>query len=185
MKGHTAIAKVLIQEGADVDLHSGFYGNALQAAAYQGHETMIQTLVKAGANIHQQGYSKDAIHAAAEGGNEAIVRFLLDEVRVKVPEFSYIITEPAFRLHQEACKRVLRDESPSRWRNAQSKESSAKRWPTHASVPNLQLIFKTLNLLREAPECEGIESPLGNDYNTDGDRNFTVQAAHLRIMIPS
>ena len=181
MKGHTAIAQVLIQESADVDLHSGFYGNALQAAAYQGHENMVQILVKAGANIHQQGYSKDAIHAAAEGGNEALIRFLLDEVRVKVPEYIYPDGDlPPVRYRKcppPRSESVFRDESPSRWRNAQSEEGSAKRWPTHASVPNLQLIFKTLNVPKEAPECEGIQAPSGNDYDTDGGRNYTLQAA--------
>ncbi len=180
MKGHTAIAQVLIQEGADVDLHSGFYGNALQAAAYQGHENMVQTLVKAGANIHQQGYSKDAIYAAAEGGNEALVRFLLDKARVKVPEFFFSSAEPLCSRDIDESKRVLRDESPSRRRNSQSKEGSAKRWPTHASVPNLPLIFETLNVPREAPECEGIQLPSGNDYNIDGGRNCILQAAAFK-----
>lgn len=66
MKGHVLVTKLLIQEDAHVNSRGGHYGNALQAAAYTGHKNAVEILLEAGANVHEQGLSKDAFHVAAE-----------------------------------------------------------------------------------------------------------------------
>ena len=48
--GCEAIAKLLIEKGADVNAQGGFYGNALQAASYEGHEAIAKLLIENGAD---------------------------------------------------------------------------------------------------------------------------------------
>jgi ankyrin repeat protein len=55
MEGHEAIAKLLIEKGADVNAQGGFYGNALQAASYEGHEAIAKLLIEKGADVNAQG----------------------------------------------------------------------------------------------------------------------------------
>ncbi|KAA1474948.1 hypothetical protein DENSPDRAFT_743586, partial [Dentipellis sp. KUC8613] len=45
-KGHTEIAQILIQNGADVNIQGGEYGTALIAASFQGHIETVQILLQ-------------------------------------------------------------------------------------------------------------------------------------------
>ena len=54
-RGHGAIAKLLIDKGADVNAQGGYYGNALQAASDGGHEVIAKLLMEKGAAVHVQG----------------------------------------------------------------------------------------------------------------------------------
>ncbi|CUS15226.1 unnamed protein product, partial [Tuber aestivum] len=49
------------------------------AASYQGNESVVQLLVKCGADVNAQGgYYGNALQAAAYQGTESIVRLLLE-----------------------------------------------------------------------------------------------------------
>jgi ankyrin repeat protein len=39
------MVKLLLDMGADVNAQSGYYGNALQAASYRGHEQVVKLLL--------------------------------------------------------------------------------------------------------------------------------------------
>jgi ankyrin repeat protein len=45
---HKAVA-LLLDKGADVNAHGGYYGNALQAASERGHEAVVRLLRDRGA----------------------------------------------------------------------------------------------------------------------------------------
>ena len=62
-------AKVLIQEGANVNAYScgEGHGNALQAAAFNGNTKTVRVLLDAGANIFAKGYYENAMDAAEAG----------------------------------------------------------------------------------------------------------------------
>ncbi|KAF2632955.1 purine and uridine phosphorylase, partial [Macroventuria anomochaeta] len=49
--GHLAVAKKLLEKGADINAQGGWYGNALQAASYEGHEQIAMLLLEKGANV--------------------------------------------------------------------------------------------------------------------------------------
>ena len=98
----TAIAKILIEAGADVNMdctaptssdprgfvmairkhedHLVFYGTAVQIAARQGNMTLIRLLCHAGADVNAPAYrwgGRTALQAAIEGGNYGVIGFLL------------------------------------------------------------------------------------------------------------
>lgn len=76
-KGYARIVKVLIDEDADINKQTGFYGNSLQAAAYHGHKQVVELLLDAVAFMRTTCYSLDAFHAAAEGGHEDVIAMML------------------------------------------------------------------------------------------------------------
>ncbi|KAH6978413.1 hypothetical protein EDB82DRAFT_546596 [Fusarium venenatum] len=59
----------LITEGANVNAKGGNYGNALQAASYEGHREVIQLLLDKGADVNAQGGKYgNALQAASSKG---------------------------------------------------------------------------------------------------------------------
>jgi ankyrin repeat protein len=42
--GHETIVQTLLERGADINAQGGFYGNALYAASYGGHEKAVRML---------------------------------------------------------------------------------------------------------------------------------------------
>jgi len=52
----------LIEDGADVNVQGGRYGNVLQAASYGGHEAIVKLLMEKGAhkNIMTMSYAPSA-----------------------------------------------------------------------------------------------------------------------------
>ncbi|KAJ5312860.1 hypothetical protein N7508_003690 [Penicillium antarcticum] len=60
--------------------NTGHHGCALQAASFEGHESVVQTLLEYGANPNVQGgYSGNALQAASYNGYERIVQMLLEK----------------------------------------------------------------------------------------------------------
>ena len=46
---------ILITNGADVNCEAGHFGTALQAAAYRGHEIIVDMLIANGADVKYHG----------------------------------------------------------------------------------------------------------------------------------
>lgn len=78
MRGHLHTVKLLVDHGANVNIQGGHYGTPLQAATYHGHIEIVKFLIDAKASPHIAGLSKDAIHAAVEGGHHNVVQFFRD-----------------------------------------------------------------------------------------------------------
>lgn len=74
-----ALARALIQKGADVNAHNGGGVTALMIAAANGRADMVELLVRAGANVKAQSERGDtALSIARAKGDEKVIR-LLDE----------------------------------------------------------------------------------------------------------
>ncbi|CUS10752.1 unnamed protein product, partial [Tuber aestivum] len=73
--------KLLVNRGVDTvnaNAQGGYHSNALQAAAYQGNESVVRLLLEHGAEVNVQGGNYgNALQAAAYQGNESVVRLLL------------------------------------------------------------------------------------------------------------
>ena len=74
------VAKLLMEKGADVNAEGGYYGNALQAASYNGHEAIAKLLIEKGADVNAQGgrYG-NALHAASYIGHENVAKLLMEK----------------------------------------------------------------------------------------------------------
>jgi hypothetical protein len=71
---------ILCQHGTtDLDVAGGVYGTPLQAAAANGFSSVVQYLIKRGANINAPGgIFGSALNAAAARGHEDTARYLLE-----------------------------------------------------------------------------------------------------------
>ncbi|KAJ6555637.1 hypothetical protein DFH09DRAFT_1318046 [Mycena vulgaris] len=80
MQGEIEIARLLLENGADVNATDGKYGNALQSASINGHIGIVRLLVEKGADLNApDGTFGNALQAASSRrGNRETVQFLLD-----------------------------------------------------------------------------------------------------------
>lgn len=80
---HLAVIEVLLDPNrivkADVNTAGGYYGCALQVAAFKGSETLIQRLLLLGADVSTRGGKYNSVlQAAARTGLKSIVKLILD-----------------------------------------------------------------------------------------------------------
>jgi ankyrin repeat protein len=77
-RGNNGVAKLLLDNGAEVNGTYGEHSNALQVASFGGHVQLISMLLDKGADVNVQGgrYG-DALQAAIIGGQEHAVKVLL------------------------------------------------------------------------------------------------------------
>ncbi|RMZ86570.1 hypothetical protein DV736_g6204, partial [Chaetothyriales sp. CBS 134916] len=74
------LGSILSISTADVNAQGGRYGNALVAASYRGHETVVQMLLEKGADVNAQGGEYgNALVAASYRGHETVVQMLLEK----------------------------------------------------------------------------------------------------------
>ena len=63
--GLIKVTQGLLKNGVDVNVQGGEYGNALQAASYNGHDTIARLLIENGADVNAQGgFYETALQAA-------------------------------------------------------------------------------------------------------------------------
>lgn len=76
--GRTAIAKLLLARGADVNASSSVYGSALHAAASRGWDDLVAALVEAGAVVDQRNdRGERPLLSAVSSGNRDMAALLL------------------------------------------------------------------------------------------------------------
>jgi hypothetical protein len=104
------LVKVL-EKGAEVNAQGGYFGNALQAASYGGHEAIVKVLLEKGAEVNAQGGEfGNALQAASFGGHEAIVKVLLEkgaEVNAQGGDFGNALQAASFGGYEEIVKVLL------------------------------------------------------------------------------
>ncbi|KAF7976035.1 hypothetical protein HWV62_7932 [Athelia sp. TMB] len=77
--GSLAIAKLLLEKGADANATRGEYGIALQAASHRGYLEIARLLLEKGADVNATGgLYGTALQAASYGGYFEIARLLLE-----------------------------------------------------------------------------------------------------------
>jgi ankyrin repeat protein len=115
VSGNAAIVRMLVERGADVKAQGGYYGNALQAAAFGGHKSIASLLLEYKADVNAQGGSYgNALQAAACGGHESIVRLLLEneaDVNAQGGSFSNTLQVAAREGHESIIRLLLENEA--------------------------------------------------------------------------
>ncbi|KAH6838311.1 vegetative incompatibility protein HET-E-1 [Alternaria alternata] len=109
--GFSTVTRLLLDKGAEVNAQGGYYGNALQAASWGGHEQVVKTLLDAGAEVNAQGGHYDnALQAASLRGHEQVVKTLLDtgaEVNAECKEFGNALQAASAGGHEQVAKTLL------------------------------------------------------------------------------
>ena len=110
MKGHEAVARVLLEHRAGVDAKDVDGWTALHRAAMNGHEAVVQVLLEHRADVDvKDGGGWTALHRAAMKGHEAVARVLLEHragVDAKDGDGCTALHWAALKRH-EAVARVL------------------------------------------------------------------------------
>ncbi|OBT58506.1 hypothetical protein VE04_01211 [Pseudogymnoascus sp. 24MN13] len=78
-RGHEAVAQLLVEHSADVNLQGGEHGNVLEASAAGGHGAMSRLLEHGAAMNILHGKYCNAIQAAVTGGLEEVVNLRLNK----------------------------------------------------------------------------------------------------------
>ena len=165
MRGQLHTAKLLLHFGANANIRGGYYGTPLQAAAYHGHTELIRLLLAAKANVHEAGFSKDAIHAAAEGGCHDVVQLFFD---AGFQPLEPILDNFARQMLKSLPRpNILRDSSPSR----SSRGGRRKRGSQHGLLASAD----PLNVASRAPAFVSTNDLWDDD--TRESRNYMLEAA--------
>ncbi|KAJ5935909.1 NACHT nucleoside triphosphatase [Penicillium verhagenii] len=106
-----AQVQLLLDRGADIHAQGGKYGNALQAAAAQGHKEIVQILLDRGADINAQGGKYgNALQAAASQCHKEVVQILLDrgaDIHAQGGLYGNALQAAAARRHEEIVQKEI------------------------------------------------------------------------------
>ena len=88
--GYDQIVQLLLDQGADINAKSGYFGNALGTAIARGDDKLVQILFDRGADINTQSDYRSALWATSFAENEKVMQILLDkEVDIEVRRDNY------------------------------------------------------------------------------------------------
>ena len=79
--GQEQVVRMMLDSGANVNVHDGMTGTPLHIAAHHGYEKVVRLLLARGANQHHRHRHhpyNGPIHEAAKTGHERVAQILLD-----------------------------------------------------------------------------------------------------------
>jgi ankyrin repeat protein len=83
--GHIEIARLLLQNGADVNVRNNYGSTPLHCAAYNGHIDILHLLFENGADLEAQSNNGErALHYAARFGHLPIIQDLISRYHVDI-----------------------------------------------------------------------------------------------------
>ena len=129
VRGKTAIAQILLDAGADTEQVNAWGRNAMFLAAWEQRDEIVRLMIAAGADVHAAATHDEwsPLHKAAEMGNAAMVRMLLDAgadpAKRTLPDktFPEGVT-PISITRSESVKRILEEYLAEARRKKEGKE---------------------------------------------------------------
>lgn len=106
-----ASSQLLFESRVDVNIRSGYYGNALNAASCNGYEKVVQLLLENGADVNIQiGHYGNALNAASCYGYEKVVRLLLEsgaDVNIQSGHYGNALNTASYCGHEKVVQLLL------------------------------------------------------------------------------
>ena len=99
-----------LQSGPEVNAQGGYFGTALQAASYQGHERIVRLLLQSGARYG------NALQAASCQGHEGIVRLLLQsgaDINARGGFYGNALQAASYHGHERTVRLLLQSGADS------------------------------------------------------------------------
>ena len=94
-----------------INAQGGYFGNALQAASYLGHEKVVQFIFDRGADVNAQGgLFSNALYSASGRGHEKVIQLLLDrgaDVHAQVGYFGNALQMALYAGHETIIQLLL------------------------------------------------------------------------------
>ena len=79
-KGHLAMARLLLEKGADINAKDDDDETALHRAAWSGYDGVVRLLLEKGADINAKSCDNEtALYSAANFGHKGVIRLLLEK----------------------------------------------------------------------------------------------------------
>ncbi|KAJ3871846.1 ectomycorrhiza-induced ankyrin-domain/NACHT-domain-containing protein [Lentinula edodes] len=98
-----------------IDAQGGYFGNALQAASYKGHESIVKLLLENNAAVNAQGgRCGNALQAASLNGNESIVKLLLENnahVNAQGGKYGNALQAASYHGHESIVQLLLENDA--------------------------------------------------------------------------
>lgn len=106
--GRMDAVRFLLDRGARTDDPGGFFGNPLQAAAFHGHRDVVRILIERKASLLAPGKFTSALNSAMEGGNEQVIKDLLEPSNItETVELEKILLRASHDGHYEVVSHLL------------------------------------------------------------------------------
>jgi ankyrin repeat protein len=100
-----------LNRDAEVNAEGGYFGNALQAASFNGHEQIVRLLVEKGANVNAEGgWYGNALQAASSSDHEQIVRLLVEKganVNAEGVEYGNALQAASYGGHEQIVRLLV------------------------------------------------------------------------------
>jgi len=110
-EGHEAIAKLLIENGADVNAQGGKYGNALQISLLQGRKAITKLLIKNGADMNaQRGEYGNALQVALLRSHKATAKLMIEngaDVNAQGGQYGNALQIASYKGQEEIAKLLI------------------------------------------------------------------------------
>lgn len=110
-EGNEAVVRLLLDNGADLNVCGKSWGYALHAASSAGNNQIILMLLECGADINARGGSRGtALHAASFCGHELTVKLLLEsgaDVNINAGSYGNALQAACFNGHEQIVRVLL------------------------------------------------------------------------------
>jgi hypothetical protein len=160
--GLSEVSYALLEMGADVNAQGGKYGNALQAALYEGHQGIAKLLIEKGADVNaQEGKYGNALQVASVKGYEAIAKLLLEkgaDINAQQGYFGNTLQATPVKGHEAIANLLLEKGADDTFKNVKFTSSSKLDTENEVEPPTNEFVIGKHFVIGAESTLKGIQA---------------------------